>query len=207
MLGARICVGCKGRVRRMSDNWSHFALNALGWGDLVETDDPLALFRRWYAEAAEKEINDPDAMSLATVDAEGMPNVRAVLCKQVDERGFVFYTNRESAKGDEIAASPKAAILFHWKSLRRQVRARGPIAKVSDAEFGRLFRHPTVAQPHRRLGQPAVATARIARQARAGRRRLGDQIRHRRHSAPTLLGRLPADAAADRVLAGQLVLI
>ena len=90
-----------------------------------------------------------------------MPDARAMLCKQVDERGFVFYTNAESAKGGEIAANPKAAILYHWKSLRRQVRARGPLAKISDAEFGRLFRQPAAAQPHRRLGEPAVAAARI----------------------------------------------
>jgi len=114
-------------------------LNALSSSDFTEADDPFALFRHWFAEATEKEINDPDAITLATVDASGMPDARAMLCKQVDERGFVFYTNGESAKGGEIAANPKAAILFHWKSLRRQVRARGSLAKLSDAESDAYF--------------------------------------------------------------------
>ena len=109
-------------------------MNALSSSDFTETEDPFSLFRQWFAEAAGKEVNDPDAITLATVDASGMPDARAMLCKQVDERGFVFYTNSESAKGGEIAANPKAAILYHWKSLRRQVRARGPLAKISEAE-------------------------------------------------------------------------
>jgi pyridoxamine 5'-phosphate oxidase len=114
-------------------------LNALSSSDFTEADDPFALFRHWFAEAAAKEINDPDAITLATVDASGMPDARAMLCKQVDERGFVFYTNGQSAKGGEIAANPKAAILYHWKSLRRQVRARGPLAKIPDAESDAYF--------------------------------------------------------------------
>jgi len=114
-------------------------LNALSSSDFTEAVDPFPLFRQWFAQAAEKEVNDPDAITLATVDASGMPDARAMLCKQVDERGFVFYTNAESAKGGEIAANPKAAILFHWKSLRRQVRARGPLAKISDAESDAYF--------------------------------------------------------------------
>ena len=114
-------------------------MNALSSSDFATADDPIALFRSWFAQAAEKEINDPDAITLATVDASGMPDARAMLCKQVDERGFVFYTNAESAKGGEISANPKAAILYHWKSLRRQVRARGPLAKISDAESDAYF--------------------------------------------------------------------
>jgi pyridoxamine 5'-phosphate oxidase len=114
-------------------------LNALSSSDFTEVDDPFALFHAWFAEAAEKEINDPDAVTLATVDASGLPDARAMLCKQVDERGFVFYTNGQSAKGAEIAANPKAAILFHWKSLRRQVRARGTLARLSDAESDAYF--------------------------------------------------------------------
>jgi pyridoxamine 5'-phosphate oxidase len=114
-------------------------LNALSSSDFTEAVDPFPLFRQWFAQAAEKEVNDPDAITLATVDASGMPDARAMLCKQVDERGFVFYTNAESAKGDEIAANPKAAILYHWKSLRRQVRVRGPLAKISDAESDAYF--------------------------------------------------------------------
>ena len=114
-------------------------MNALSSSDFTKAEDPFALFRAWFAEAAEKEINDPDAITLATVDPSGLPDARAMLCKQVDERGFVFYTNGESAKGGEIAANPKAAILYHWKSLRRQVRARGSLAKLSDAESDAYF--------------------------------------------------------------------
>ena len=114
-------------------------MNALSSSDFTEVDDPFALFRLWFAEAAEKEINDPDAITLATVDASGLPDARAMLCKQVDERGFVFFTNGQSAKGAEIAANSKAAILYHWKSLRRQVRARGPLTKIADGESDAYF--------------------------------------------------------------------
>jgi len=114
-------------------------LNALSSSDFTETEDPFSLFRQWFAEAAGKEVNDPDAITLATVDASGLPDARSMLCKQVDERGFVFYTNAESAKGGEIAANPKAAVLYHWKSLRRQVRARGALAKISEAESDAYF--------------------------------------------------------------------
>jgi len=101
---------------------------------LLSEDDPFALFNGWLAEALAKEPNDANAMSLATVDADGLPDVRMVLLKDADARGFVFYSNLESAKGRELAANPKAALLFHWKSLRRQVRVRGNVAAVSDAE-------------------------------------------------------------------------
>jgi pyridoxamine 5'-phosphate oxidase len=101
--------------------------------------DPFEVFDAWFAEAAASEINDPDAMTLATVDAEGMPDARTVLLKGRDEAGFVFYTNLESAKGRELAATPRAALLFHWKSLRRQVRIRGDVAQVSDAEADAYF--------------------------------------------------------------------
>jgi len=96
--------------------------------------DPLALFNGWLAEALAGEPNDANAMALATVDAEGLPDVRMVLLKDADARGFVFYSHVESAKGRELAANPKAALLFHWKSLRRQVRVRGPVSRVSEAE-------------------------------------------------------------------------
>lgn len=91
------------------------------------------------AEASESEPNDPTAMALATVDADGLPNVRMVLLKGADENGFVFYTNVESNKGRELAATQKAALAFHWKSLRRQVRARGTVTRVSDAEADAYF--------------------------------------------------------------------
>ena len=107
--------------------------------EIVPDDEPFGIFREWFAEAKTKEPNDPDAMALATVDADGLPDVRMVLLKHVDLEGFVFYTNTESAKGEELAAIPKAALCIHWKSLRRQVRVRGPVTKVSEAEANAYF--------------------------------------------------------------------
>jgi pyridoxamine 5'-phosphate oxidase len=101
---------------------------------LLSEADPFALFNEWLREAMGKEPNDANAMSLATVDETGLPDVRMVLLKDADARGFVFYSNAGSAKGRELAANPKAALLFHWKSLRRQVRVRGAVTPVSDAE-------------------------------------------------------------------------
>jgi pyridoxamine 5'-phosphate oxidase len=96
--------------------------------------DPFALFNEWLQEALAKEPNDANAMSLATADASGLPDVRMVLLKDADARGFVFYSHLGSAKGQELAANPQAALLFHWKSLRRQVRVRGAVSRVTDAE-------------------------------------------------------------------------
>lgn len=101
---------------------------------LLSEADPMALFDGWLKEACEKEPNDPNAVAVATVDEDGLPDVRMVLLKDADARGFVFYTNFESAKGRQLLASRKAALLFHWKSLRRQVRVRGPVSVVSEAE-------------------------------------------------------------------------
>ena len=101
--------------------------------------DPIAAFDGWLQEAAASEPNDPNAMSLATVGADGMPNARMVLLKGHDARGFVFYTNLESQKGDELADNAQAALCFHWKSLHRQVRVQGPISAVSDAEADAYF--------------------------------------------------------------------
>lgn len=108
-------------------------------GDFTESGDPLALFKAWFAEAKATEPNDPDAMALATVDASGLPDVRMVLLKAADERGFVFYTNEQSAKGGELASNPKAALVLHWKSIRRQVRVRGAVERVTDAEADSYF--------------------------------------------------------------------
>lgn len=107
--------------------------------DFSAAEDPFALFHAWMAEAEKSEINDPNAMSVATVDQSGLSNVRTLLLKGVDdassaERGFVFYTNFESAKGQELLATPKAALLFHWKSLERQVRIRGAVSLASHEE-------------------------------------------------------------------------
>ena len=108
-------------------------------GDFAESGDPIALFKAWFAEAKTAEPNDPDAMALATVDASGLPDVRMVLLKAADERGFVFYTNEQSAKGDELASNPKAALVLHWKSIRRQVRVRGAVERVTAAEADAYF--------------------------------------------------------------------
>ncbi|KAF0184628.1 MAG: pyridoxamine 5'-phosphate oxidase [Alphaproteobacteria bacterium] len=106
---------------------------------LFATDEPLALFTAWYREAREKEPNDSNAMALATADADGFPDVRMVLLKDFDARGFTFYSNAESAKGRQLAANPQAALCFHWKSLRRSVRIRGAVSTVepetADAYF------------------------------------------------------------------------
>jgi len=107
--------------------------------DFTAAQEPFDLFRQWFADAKASEPNDPNAMALATVDPEGMPDVRMVLMKGYDEQGFVFYTNTGSAKGTQLLASRKAAIVFHWKSLHRQVRVRGPIEQVSDAEADAYF--------------------------------------------------------------------
>jgi len=103
-------------------------------GDFAEVEKPFDLFSEWLEDAKTSEPNDPNALSLATVDETGLPNVRMVLLKDVDERGFVFYTNFESAKGQELLSSGKAAMCFHWKTLRRQVRVRGAVQQVSDEE-------------------------------------------------------------------------
>jgi pyridoxamine 5'-phosphate oxidase len=103
------------------------------------TADPIALFEAWLAEAVEKEPNDANAMTLATVDAGGLPDARMVLLKGVDPHGFVFFTNTGSAKGTQLAARPAAALVFHWKSLRRQVRVRGLISPVTPAEADAYF--------------------------------------------------------------------
>ena len=108
-------------------------------GGITPKDDPFALFDAWMGEAKKSETNEPNAMAVATVDARGVPNVRMVLLKGVDKNGFVFYTNLESAKGNELAANAHAALCFHWKSLGRQVRVRGAVTKVSDAEADAYF--------------------------------------------------------------------
>jgi len=102
--------------------------------DMENFDNPYALFDRWFEDANRHEINDPNAMALATVDGHGLPNVRMVLLKDIGPHGFVFFTNYESSKGEEILGSGKAALCFHWKSLRRQVRVRGVIEQVSTDE-------------------------------------------------------------------------
>ena len=108
-------------------------------GDFTAADDPFALFAAWLEEATASEPRDPTAMTLATVDADGLPNARMVLLKGADARGFVFFTNMGSQKGRELDAHPKAALVFHWKSLNKQVRVRGAVERVTDEEADAYF--------------------------------------------------------------------
>ncbi len=107
--------------------------------EIFSSADPLALFSSWLTEAEATEPNDANAMSVATVDGEGLPNVRILLLKHADEDGFVFYTNTQSAKGVELLGAGKAALNFYWKTLRRQVRVRGAVSPVSAAEADAYF--------------------------------------------------------------------
>lgn len=109
----------------------------LSW---TQSQDPIALFENWLAAAVKAELNDPHAMALASVDEDGLPDVRMVLLKGIDKRGFVFYTNSQSVKGAQLRGQGKAALCFHWKSLRRQVRVRGEVEKVSTAESDAYFK-------------------------------------------------------------------
>lgn len=115
------------------------SLEVLKSGNFMAATDPFGLFDQWMTDAKASEPEDPNALSLATVDADGMPNVRMVLLKDFDERGFVFYTNFESQKGTEILSSMKAAMCFHWKSLRRQVRIRGVVSVVDNSEADEYY--------------------------------------------------------------------
>src|SRR6185295_16999999 len=146
--------------------------------DFTEASDPFALFSAWMAEAEASEPADPEAMAVATVDADGLPNVRMILLKGADARGFVFYTNCESAKGNELAANPRAALLFYWKSLGRQIRLRGPVEPATEAEADAYFatRHresrigACASQQSRPLASRATLEAEVARLAKV----LGD---------------------------------
>lgn len=139
--------------------------------DFTEVTEPFSLFEEWFAQAERFELNDPNAMTLATLGADGMPNARMVLLKGLDTRGFTFYTNYESAKGTELLATPKAALCFHWKSLQRQVRVRGAVEQVTPAEAdayyatrGRGSRIGAWAsQQSRPLGDRAELEAAVAR--------------------------------------------
>ena len=119
-------------------------MNSLTAADFTTRDDPYDLFEEWMAEATASEPRDPNAIALATVDAAGLPDVRMVLLKGVDRHGFVFYTNDQSAKGEELAGNPQAAFVLYWKSLNRQIRVRGTVEPATEAESDAYFasRHP-----------------------------------------------------------------
>ena len=125
--------------RTMSDAAPIKHPTGLTSGDFTEAEEPLRLFAAWFADAKQSEPVNPEAMALATVDARGLPNARMVLLKGFDERGFVFYSSAESIKGHELAAAPKAALTFYWKSLQRQVRVRGQVETVLAAEADAYF--------------------------------------------------------------------
>ena len=167
--------------------------------------DPLALCSAWLAEAATSEPDVPTAMALATADAAGAPSVRMVLLKEIDDRGFVFYTNLESRKGCELEANPRASLCLHWKSLGRQVRIDGAVERVEDAEADAYFAsRPRDAQ----IGAWASAQSRpiegrfglaIGKSGRQVRR----EVRHWNGRAPPALVGLPRHSRTRRVLAPQ----
>lgn len=131
---------------------------------------PFVQFQSWMADAETSELNDPNAMTVATTTLDGRPSVRILLLKGVDDRGFVFYTNKESRKGDELAANPNVALLFHWKSLRRQIRIEGTVESVTDAEADTYYAsRPRISRlgarastQSRPLPERAVLEARLA---------------------------------------------
>ncbi len=149
-----------------------YAASAKGAPPLDASSDPLALFAEWLTEAEAAEPNDSNAMTLSTVDGAGAPDARIVLLKDLDDRGFTFFTNLESAKAVELAADPRAALTFHWKTLRRQVRVRGLVEGVSDAEADAYFATRArvsrlgawASDQSRTLDDPATLRERLAEQ-------------------------------------------
>ena len=169
---------------------------------IKETADPLALFAEWYGEAEKTEPNDPTALSLATVGPDGMPSLRMVLLKGFDAQGFVFYTNYQSRKGRQLVDHPKAAMLFHWKSLRRQVRLEGPVSQTTpeeaDAYFATRARGSQIGAWASDQSRPLES--RFALEKRVAE--FGATLPGRQGAAAAALVGLPPAAAADRVLAG-----
>jgi pyridoxamine 5'-phosphate oxidase len=148
----------------------------------ADASDPYALFGAWFAEAAQSEVNDPNAMTVATCGADGRPAARILLLKDYDTNGFVFYTNKQSRKGDELEANPHAALLFHWKGLRRQVRIEGVVEHVTDAEANAYYAsRPRVS----RLGAWASQQSRpLAERAELERRVAEMEQRHPGETVP-----------------------
>lgn len=146
-------------------------------GPPFEGDDPMEILRRWLAEAERAEPDDANAMTLATVDADGLPNARVVLLKEVAEDGLFFYTNYDSDKGAELAAAPRAAVVLHWKSLRRQVRARGPVIREdgprADAYYASRGLGSRLGAWASRQSRPLASRADLERAVEAARARHG----------------------------------
>ena len=147
--------------------------------------DPLALFSAWLSEAEATEQNDPNAAAIATATPDAAPSVRMILIKHLDERGFSFYTNAESRKGLELAANPRAALCFHWKSLRRQVRVEGLVSELPAAEADEYFHSRT------RMSQLSAAASRQSR-ALESREALEERVRELMHQ---FLGEIPRPAS------------
>ena len=147
-------------------------------GDFTAADEPFRLFAAWLEQATTTEPRDPTAMTLATVDADGMPNARMVLLKGADERGFVFFTNLRSQKGQELDTRPKAALVFHWKSLRRQIRARGLVEVVAPEEADRYFatrsRNSQLGAHASRQSRPLASRAELMQAVEGVRTGIGD---------------------------------
>jgi pyridoxamine 5'-phosphate oxidase len=154
-------------------------------GDFTAADEPFRLFDAWLKDASASEPRDPTAMTLATIDADGMPDARMVLLKGVDQRGFVFYTNKESTKGQELDRNPVAALVFHWKSLNRQVRVRGPVEHVTTAEADAYF----ASRP-----KQAQIGAWASKQSRALESRLAFEKQVALYAAKYALGTVPRPA-------------
>ena len=154
--------------------------------------DPFALFDAWMAEARASEPNDPDAMAFASADAEGRPSVRMVLLRRAGPEGFGFFTNLDSRKGDELVANPHGALAIHWKSLRRQVRAEGPVEQVSEAEADAYFASRLAGIADRVLGVGPVAPAGEPRGVRGALCADAAQIRRCRTCRGRRAGRVSA---------------
>lgn len=141
--------------------------------------DPFALFEEWFALARKSEPNDPHAMAVASVDESGLPDVRMVLLNARDPRGFVFFTNFESAKGKELLAHPKAGMVMHWKSLRRQFRARGPVVVIdpaeADAYFATRARGSQIASSTSAQSRPLASRDRLVQEVEALTKKLGSE--------------------------------
>ncbi|MEE2690968.1 MAG: pyridoxamine 5'-phosphate oxidase [Pseudomonadota bacterium] len=143
-------------------------------GEVFTRDDPFALFEEWFELAKTREPNDANAMALATADSAGRPDVRIVLLKDVSPQGFSFYSSEESAKGNDLAANPRAALCFHWKTIRRQVRVRGPVSFAADADTDRYFAERARGA---RIAAHASAQSRPVDSVEALRRRYDEAVR------------------------------
>jgi hypothetical protein len=188
-----------------AEDYAKAAANSPDDGAWFARNEPFALFAEWLEDAKKKEPNDANAMALATADEHGAPDVRMVLLKDVSGDGFVFYSNAESRKGQQLAANAQAALCFHWKSLRRQVRVSGKVEPATRGRGRRLFCLACEGQPDRRVGVRSVApdggAVRTGEAHRAGRH----EVWHREDAASAALARLAHRADAHRVLARQAV--